>query len=99
MAVQCDVTVPSQLDQLYERIKLEKGRVDIVFANAGIGNEMVPLGQIREEQFDRIFNTNVKGLLFSVQKALPLMQAGGSIVLNASVGASVGNGYAEFVPG
>ena len=60
-AAQCDVSVSAELDQLYTRVKLEKGRVDIVFANAGTGNGRAPLGQIHDEQFDRIFNTNVKG--------------------------------------
>src|SRR5580698_9654205 len=89
-AAQCDVSVSAELDQLYTRVKLEKGRVDIVFANAGTGNGRAPLGQIHDEQFDRIFNTNVKGLLFSVQKALPLMQTGGVVILNSSIGAQLG---------
>lgn len=82
--VQGDVANLADLDRLYAQIKKEKGRVDIVFANAGIGNKMAPLGNITEEQFDSTFDINVRGLLFSVQKALPLMTEGGSIILNAS---------------
>src|SRR5262249_18218891 len=65
-------------------IKEKHGRVDIVFANAGAG-ELVPLGQITEQHFDKLFNINVKGLLFTVQKALPLMPDGGSVILNGSI--------------
>jgi NAD(P)-dependent dehydrogenase (short-subunit alcohol dehydrogenase family) len=68
-------------------VKQEKGRIDILFANAGV-NEVAPLGSITEAHFDKIFNINVKGLLFTVQKALPLFQDGGSIILTASVRAS-----------
>ena len=69
----------------------QKGHIDILFANAGIG-ELAPLGEISEAHFDKIFGINVKGLLFSVQKALPMFQDGGSIILNASIGASKGFG-------
>ena len=72
-------------------VRDQKGRIDILFANAGIG-ELAPLGEISEAHFDKIFGINVKGLLFSVQKALPLFQDGGSIILNASIGASKGFG-------
>ena len=71
------------------RVKEEKGHVDILFANAGAGG-FAPLGSITEEEFDRTFNLNVKGLLFTVQKALPLFRDGGSIILNASIAASKG---------
>ncbi|MGA8913437.1 MAG: SDR family oxidoreductase [Nitrososphaeraceae archaeon] len=67
----------------------QKGRIDILFANAGVG-EFAPLGTITEAHFDKIFSVNVKGLLFTVQKALPLFQDGSSIILNGSVGASKG---------
>ena len=71
-------------------MKEQKGRIDILFANAGIG-EFAPLGEITEAHFDKTFGINVKGLLFSVQKALPLFQdGGGSIILNASIAASKG---------
>src|SRR5580692_7521845 len=83
-AVQGDVSKLADLDKLYTTVKKEKGTLDIVFANAGTG-AFAPLGQISEEHFDKQFDVNVKGLLFTVQKALPLLQDGGSIVLNASI--------------
>lgn len=83
-AVQADVSKPPALDRLFDQIKKEKGHLDVVFANAG-GGSFAPLGSITEEQFDQTFNTNVKGVLFTVQKALPLIPAGGSIILNASI--------------
>jgi len=82
--IQADSASLSDLDRVYDQIRQEKGRIDIVFANAGVG-AFVPLGAITEEHFDGIFDINVKGLVFSVQKALPLMTAGGSIILNASI--------------
>jgi NAD(P)-dependent dehydrogenase (short-subunit alcohol dehydrogenase family) len=82
--VRADASNFADLDALYARIKREKGRLDVLFVNAG-GGSFAPLGQITEEQFDDIFNTNVKGVLFTVQKALPLIPAGGAIVLNASI--------------
>jgi NAD(P)-dependent dehydrogenase (short-subunit alcohol dehydrogenase family) len=83
-AVQGDVANLADLDKLYSVVKKEKGRVDIVFANAG-GGEFAPLGSITEAHFDKTFNANVKGLLFTVQKALPLFTDGGTIILNASI--------------
>jgi NAD(P)-dependent dehydrogenase (short-subunit alcohol dehydrogenase family) len=83
-AVRGDVADLADLDRLFNTIKREKGRLDVLFANAG-GGGMAPLGQITEEHFDRTFNTNVRGLLFTVQKALPLMPPGSSIILNASI--------------
>src|SRR3984885_4755011 len=88
-AVQGDVAKLADLDRLYDAVKAKTGRIDILFANAGIA-ELAPLGEITEEQFDRTFNINVKGLLFTVQKALPLFRDGGSIILNASIAASGG---------
>jgi NAD(P)-dependent dehydrogenase (short-subunit alcohol dehydrogenase family) len=88
-AVQGDVSNLADLDRLYDIVKKEKGRIDIVFANAG-GGEFAPLGEITEEHYEKTFNINVKGLLFTVQKALPLMGPGGSIILNASIAASKG---------
>ena len=82
--VQGDVAKLADLDRLYETIATVKGRIDIVFANAGTGG-FVPLGKVTEEFYDNIFNTNVKGTLFTVQKALPLLNDGGSIILNGSV--------------
>lgn len=82
-AVQSDVSNLADLDRLFATIKQEQGHLDIIFANAG-GGQIAPLGTITEEQFDKTFNINVKGLLFTVQKALPLLPEGASIVLNAS---------------
>lgn len=86
-AVQGDVSKLSDLDRLYATVKQEKGRIDILFANAGAG-EIAALGAISEEHFDKAFNINVKGVLFTVQKALPLFRDGGSIILNAFITAS-----------
>jgi NAD(P)-dependent dehydrogenase (short-subunit alcohol dehydrogenase family) len=88
-AVQGDVSNLADLDRLYDQIKREKGHLDIVFANAGIA-KYGTLGTIDEEHFDSIFNSNVKGLLFTVQKALPLLPDGASVILNASVVGSRG---------
>ncbi len=87
--VQGDVSKLADLDRLYATVKQKKGQIDILFANAGAG-EIAALGAISEEHFDKAFNINVKGLLFTVQKALPLFQDGGSIILNASITASKG---------
>src|SRR5277367_4848547 len=86
--VQGDVARLADLDRPYEAVKT-KGRIDVVFANAGAA-EFAPLGKITEEHFDRLFDTNVKGTLFTVQKALPLLNDGGSIILNGSVGSIKG---------
>jgi NAD(P)-dependent dehydrogenase (short-subunit alcohol dehydrogenase family) len=82
--VQSDVSNLADLDRLFTTIKQEQGHLDILFANAGVG-EIAPLGAITEEQFDKTFSINVKGLLFTVQKALPLLPEGASIILNASI--------------
>jgi NAD(P)-dependent dehydrogenase (short-subunit alcohol dehydrogenase family) len=82
-AVQSDVSNLADLDRLFATIKQEQGHLDIIFANAG-GGQIAPLGAITEEHFDKTFNINVKGLLFTVQKALPLLPEGASIILNAS---------------
>jgi NAD(P)-dependent dehydrogenase (short-subunit alcohol dehydrogenase family) len=88
--VQGDVSNLADLDRLYATVKEQKGHIDILFANAGVG-ELVPLGEITEAHFDKTFGINVKGLLFTVQKALPLFQdGGGSIILNASIASSKG---------
>jgi NAD(P)-dependent dehydrogenase (short-subunit alcohol dehydrogenase family) len=81
--VQSDVSKLADLDRLFATIEQEQGHLDVIFANAG-GGELAPLGAITEEHFDKMFNTNVKGLLFTVQKALPLLPPGASIILNAS---------------
>src|SRR5438128_285844 len=87
--VQGDVSNLGNLDRLFARIKREKGKLDVVFANAGVAT-YAPFGEITEEHYDSIFNINVKGLLFTVQKALPLVPDGASIILNASIVASKG---------
>jgi NAD(P)-dependent dehydrogenase (short-subunit alcohol dehydrogenase family) len=81
--VQGDIAKLADLDRLYEAVKA-KGRIDVIFANAGVA-EFAPLGKITEEHFDKLFGINVKGTLFTVQKALPLMNDGGFIILNGSV--------------
>jgi NAD(P)-dependent dehydrogenase (short-subunit alcohol dehydrogenase family) len=90
-AVRADASSLSDLDKLFALIKQEKGRVDVVFANAG-GGTFAPLGAITEEQYDQMFGSNVKGVLFTVQKALPLIPDGGTIILNASIASIKGFG-------
>jgi len=87
--IRADVSNCGDLDQLFSRIKNEKGKLDIVFANAGVA-KYAALGHITEELYDSIFDVNVKGVLFTVQKALPLIPEGGSIILNASIVGSKG---------
>ncbi len=82
--VQGDVAKLADLDRLYDTVARVKGRIDIVFANAGVA-EFAPLGSITEEHFDKLFNINVRGTLFTVQKALPLLNDGGSIILTGPV--------------
>jgi len=83
-AIRADVAKMDDLDRVVAQIAKEKGRLDVLFANAGHG-DLVPLGQITEEHFDSTFDVNVKGVVFTVQKALPLIPKGGAIVLNASI--------------
>lgn len=85
-AVAADVSKPLDLDRLYDRVKATKGKIDILFANAAVA-EGAPLGKITEEHFDKHFDINVKGIVFTVQKALPLLVDGASIVLTSSVSA------------
>jgi NAD(P)-dependent dehydrogenase (short-subunit alcohol dehydrogenase family) len=87
--VQGDVSNLADLDRLFGQIKKEKGKLDIVFANAGVA-KYATFGKITEEFYDSIFKINVKGLLFTVQKALPLLPDGASIILNASIVGSKG---------
>jgi NAD(P)-dependent dehydrogenase (short-subunit alcohol dehydrogenase family) len=87
--VQGDVSNLEDLDRLYSIIRQQKERIDILFANAGLG-EFARLGEISEAHFDQTFGVNVKGLLFTVQKAIPLFKDGGSIILNSSIAASKG---------
>jgi NAD(P)-dependent dehydrogenase (short-subunit alcohol dehydrogenase family) len=89
MGVQGDVSNLADIDRLYKTVDEEKGNIDILFANAGV-LEFTPLGDITEEHFDKIFNINVKGLLFTVQKALSIFQDCGSIISNASAPAYKG---------
>lgn len=89
VAVQTDVSKLEDLDRLYAQVKKEKGNVDIIFANAAIA-EPAPVDGVNEASFDRHFDINVKGLFFTVQKALPLLRDGGSVILNASIVASKG---------
>jgi len=91
VAIRADVSKLEDLDRAYAQIARDAGHLDIVFANAG-GGDMVPLGSITEEHFDRIFGTNVRGVLFTVQKALPLLKDGGSIVLTGSTTSVKGTG-------
>jgi NAD(P)-dependent dehydrogenase (short-subunit alcohol dehydrogenase family) len=84
-----DSSKMADLDTLFERVKAERGRIDVLFANAG-GGSMLPLGAITEEQYDDTFGRNVKGVLFTVQKALPLLADGASVILTGSTAASSG---------
>lgn len=87
--VQGDVSKLIDLDRLYETVKTKGRRIDIVFANAGVG-DFAPLEKVTEEHFDKIFGINVRGTLFTVQKALPLLNDGGSIILTGSVASAKG---------
>ena len=89
-AVQGDVSNLDDLDRLFATVRAERGHLDVLFANAGLG-AMAPLGAITEASFDLLFDVNVKGTLFTVQKALPLMKAGGSIILTGSTTGSMGS--------
>jgi NAD(P)-dependent dehydrogenase (short-subunit alcohol dehydrogenase family) len=82
--VQGDVAKLADLDRLYQTVSKVKGRIDIIFANAGVA-EFVPFPKVSEEHFDKLFNINVKGAFFTVQKGLPLLNDGGSIILTGSV--------------
>ena len=94
--VQGDVSNLADLDRLYAKVKEQKGSIDILFANAGLG-ELASLETITEAHFEKTFNVNVKGLLFTVQKALPLFHDGGSIVLNASTaGSKAADGFSVY---
>lgn len=88
--VRCDVSELSDLDGLFETVKAQRDRVDVLFANAGVG-EFAPLGGISEEHYQRTFDVNVKGTLFTVQKALPLLRDGASVILASSTAGTSGN--------
>jgi len=92
--VQGDAGNMADLDRLYDTVKSTKGHIDILFASAGYGEFNVPLGAITEENYDKTFGTNIKGTLFTVQKALPLLRDGASIILNGSIAGS--KGFAGF---
>jgi NAD(P)-dependent dehydrogenase (short-subunit alcohol dehydrogenase family) len=83
--VQGDASNLADLDRLYETVKAKKGHLDILYASAGFGEINFPLGKITEAHFDKTFNLNIKGTLFTVQKALPLMRDGGSIIMTGSI--------------
>jgi NAD(P)-dependent dehydrogenase (short-subunit alcohol dehydrogenase family) len=87
--IQADSANLADLDRLFARVKADAGRIDVLFANAG-GGSMLPLGAITEEQFDDTFNRNVRGVLFTVQKALPLLGKGASVILTGSTTSSTG---------
>jgi NAD(P)-dependent dehydrogenase (short-subunit alcohol dehydrogenase family) len=89
IGVQGDVSKMADLDRLYAEVKAKFGHIDIIFANAGVA-ELSPIEAVTEEHFDKTFGINVKGLLFTVQKALPLLVEGGSVILNSSVVNTVG---------
>jgi NAD(P)-dependent dehydrogenase (short-subunit alcohol dehydrogenase family) len=89
--IQGDVSRLEDLDLIYSIVKEKYGHIDILFANAGVG-QVAPLEAVSEEHFDRQFDINVKGLFFTVQKALPLLRDGGSIILNASIAGRKGFG-------
>ncbi|MBN9682172.1 MULTISPECIES: SDR family NAD(P)-dependent oxidoreductase [unclassified Corallococcus] len=90
VGVRGDVSVMADLARIYARVKEEAGHIDVVFANAGLG-EFAALGSITEAHFDQTFNVNVKGTLFTVQKALPLLKDGGSVILTGSTAGSDGS--------
>jgi len=87
--VRADMAQLSDIDRLYDAVQQQHGQIDVVFANAG-GGEFAPLGAITEEHFDKTFATNVKGVLFTVQKALPLLRDGGSVILTSSTTGTTG---------
>jgi NAD(P)-dependent dehydrogenase (short-subunit alcohol dehydrogenase family) len=87
--VQGDASNLDDLDRLYETVREEKSKVDVLFASAGFG-EFAVMGEVTEQHFDNTFNVNVRGTLFTVQKALPLFRDGGSIIMNGSIAGSKG---------
>ncbi|MCQ8277741.1 SDR family oxidoreductase [Acetobacteraceae bacterium KSS8] len=89
VAVRGDMADLADIDRLYETVRKEHSRIDVLFANAG-GGEIVPLGEITEVHYQRTFDTNVKGVLFTVQKALPLLQDGASVILTGSTAGITG---------
>jgi NAD(P)-dependent dehydrogenase (short-subunit alcohol dehydrogenase family) len=95
-AIQCDVTVPADLDRLFTTVKSKAGQLDVLVASSGT-SEYALLGSMTEEHFDKLFDLNVRGLVFTVQRGLELMNAGSSIVVIGSIAGSVGNvGYGTY---
>jgi len=92
-AVQGDASKPEDLDRLYSQVKHEKGKIDVLFANAGIG-DTARLGELTDKHIDDLLSINIKGVIHTVQKALPLLAPGASVILNASIVAS--KGFAEW---
>ncbi len=90
--IQGDAASLADLDRLYAKVKSEKGRIDVLYASAGTGEFNVPIGSVTEAGFDKVFDVNVKGTLFTVQKALPLMSDGGSILMTGSIASVKGFG-------
>lgn len=90
--IQGDAGSIGDLDRLFKAVKSEKGHIDILFASAGYGEFNVPIGSITEENYDKTFGTNVKGTLFTVQKALPLLRDGASVIMNGSIASVKGFG-------
>jgi NAD(P)-dependent dehydrogenase (short-subunit alcohol dehydrogenase family) len=88
--VQGDAGSLADIDRLYEIVKAKKGHIDVLYASAGVGDFNIPLGSITEANFDSTFNVNVRGTLFTVQKALPLMRDGGAIIMTGSIAAVKG---------
>lgn len=93
IGVQGDVSKLADLDRLYQVVRDKAGQIDVLFANAG-GGEFAPLSEITEEEYDRTFGSNVKGTLFTVQKALPLLKDGAAVILTGSTAAT--RGYPAF---
>lgn len=89
VAIRADTTSLTDIDRLYEQVKADTGRIDVLFANAGF-YELGRFGEVTENHLDQIFNTNVRGLLFTVQKALPLLSSGASVILTGSIAAIKG---------
>jgi len=89
VGIRCDISKMADLDNLFDQVRQQAGQIDVLFANAG-GGDFAPLAEVTEEHYERIFDTNVKGTLFTVQKALPLLKDGGSIILTGSTSATTG---------
>jgi NAD(P)-dependent dehydrogenase (short-subunit alcohol dehydrogenase family) len=88
--VRGDAADLADLDRLYDTVRAQKGHIDIVYASAGVGEFNIPLGAITQANFDNTFNVNVRGTLLTVQKALPLMRDGGSIIMTGSIASAKG---------